>query len=182
MNVWIENEGQVTGGAYAIYKCWTSDNVLLYVGRTQSLKERLKQHETNSEWFHQCLSVSVSYCNDLQEAKAAEDRAILDLRPMHNKGTNANGPWSNQMIGPKIPKALKKQITEGNTVMIGNSDGFLSFCDARVEKLTALIVDAGHDASANGHHKLIRLAARLEEARLFRSEVVKAARKEGAGE
>jgi predicted GIY-YIG superfamily endonuclease len=111
MNVFAETESDAPAKNYAVYFCYDVDGNLLYVGHTRSVKERLYHHGKKSSWFGLCASVGVAYFNTHQEAKRAEDKAIIERAPKHNRATNAHGSFMNLMFGPKAPKAktvLKK--------------------------------------------------------------------------
>lgn len=69
---------------YNLYRLYNSDNVLLYVGVTMNLRERLSVHVRRAKWREEITSSSIEYFADLDEALIAEKKAIADENPLYN--------------------------------------------------------------------------------------------------
>jgi hypothetical protein len=67
-----------------LYRHFDESGILLYVGISLSTLTRLGQHEDNAHWFYRIKTVTIEYFKTRQAAEAAEDRAILAERPLHN--------------------------------------------------------------------------------------------------
>jgi predicted GIY-YIG superfamily endonuclease len=67
-----------------VYRCYDESGVLLYIGATYQLKERLKVHaRTRPEW-HRVTRVDEVWYETRAEALAAESAAIAAERPEWN--------------------------------------------------------------------------------------------------
>lgn len=78
-------------GPAKVYRCY-GDGVLLYIGATTCLSERLNQHLTLSAWAHLMDDVTVTDHESLAAARQVEAQEIYDLRPrwnIHGRGSRA---------------------------------------------------------------------------------------------
>ena len=67
-----------------LYRHFSKDGELLYVGVSLSTLQRLGQHASNSEWYARIARVDIEQFPSREEALEAERRAIMDERPKHN--------------------------------------------------------------------------------------------------
>lgn len=69
----------------AIYRLFDTDDVLLYVGVTGSLRERLGNHSRTQRWWPEVARKAVEWYPTRTEAEDAEKRAIREERPLYNR-------------------------------------------------------------------------------------------------
>lgn len=76
---------------FAVYAYYDAGWDCLYVGQTGRLRRRHWQHTAHSPWFTDARALLiVADADTREEARAAEQRKISELRPIHNKnGTTA---------------------------------------------------------------------------------------------
>jgi len=70
---------------HALYRHYDADGRLLYVGITDSLQERQKQHSYASEWADKVAKTEVEYALTRAHAADLERVAIRHEAPMFNK-------------------------------------------------------------------------------------------------
>jgi predicted GIY-YIG superfamily endonuclease len=68
----------------ALYRFYDAAWVLLYVGITDDLPRRLREHARDKEWFSQVRHQAVSLYDGERQARKAETRAIHAEVPRHN--------------------------------------------------------------------------------------------------
>ncbi len=69
---------------YALYRAFSADGRLLYVGSTQQLWQRFRDH-TPGSWLRQTATITVQWFDGRGAAAAAERRAIAIERPEWNE-------------------------------------------------------------------------------------------------
>lgn len=69
---------------YYLYRHFSADKVLLYVGITSDLKKRKYQHAQESPWFSEINRIESVAFDTRDQAQKAEAIAILDEFPVHN--------------------------------------------------------------------------------------------------
>jgi len=69
--------------SYRIYRMFNKDNVLLYVGCTTNLPNRIAMHD-GKPWFDEVSSITVSNFGDKESQLVEESRAIYDEEPLYN--------------------------------------------------------------------------------------------------
>ncbi len=67
-----------------LYRHWNAAGELLYVGVTKNLAKRFSTHQSSARWFDDIAKVTSELFPTLEEARAAEARAIREERPAHN--------------------------------------------------------------------------------------------------
>lgn len=70
--------------AHHLYRHFSNDGALLYVGISLSTLNRLSQHKENSHWFSNIKRVEIESFETREEAVAAERNAIATENPAHN--------------------------------------------------------------------------------------------------
>lgn len=68
----------------ALYYHRTKRGKLLYVGITNSLPSRLRDHKALSPWFHEVARIDLEWFPTRYEAQVAEVDAIRTLKPPMN--------------------------------------------------------------------------------------------------
>lgn len=75
----------------SLYRHFSSDGTLLYVGISINALTRLLQHRSNSVWGRDIARVEIEHYPSRMAAKAEEDRAIANERPLHNSKPGRRG-------------------------------------------------------------------------------------------
>lgn len=78
--------------SHFLYKLYSSRGVLLYVGITKNLKQRMSAHRSTQPWFHMVQSKKVFSLPSFGAAADAELLAITSERPKFNKGHGGGRP------------------------------------------------------------------------------------------
>ena len=68
-----------------LYRHFSGDDTLLYVGISLNILNRTYQHRRCSGWFDEIKRIDVEWFPSRQEAIDAEDQAIKGESPQHNK-------------------------------------------------------------------------------------------------
>lgn len=82
----------------SLYRLWSADDQLLYVGISRSALGRLGQHAGDKHWIHEVASVTIESYETRAAAASAEIRAIRTEEPKYNVAHNSNSatkdrPW-----------------------------------------------------------------------------------------
>jgi predicted GIY-YIG superfamily endonuclease len=83
----IKGEGTDTDEATAVYRYFSENGVLLYVGMSKRVAARMSQHK-GQEWDKLVSSIKVDWFATRELAKAEETRAILEEYPLFNKANS----------------------------------------------------------------------------------------------
>lgn len=73
-----------------LYRHFDADNVLLYIGISKSLLNRISQHSHVSHWFESISLIKLEWFATREEALEAERNAILYERPLYNIAMNSS--------------------------------------------------------------------------------------------
>jgi len=88
---------------HALYRVYSADNELLYVGISARVIGRIAEHKESKDWFRETARVDVAWFATKEEAAGAEAYAIKIEHPLYNKHLNdRNG-------SPKPRKKLRKR-------------------------------------------------------------------------
>jgi hypothetical protein len=83
---------------HALYRFFGAGGTLLYIGITNSIPTRLKQHNGDKEWWLGVSSITVEHYPSREAVLEAERRAIIAERPLYNDTHNAAGRgWRNSV-------------------------------------------------------------------------------------
>lgn len=155
--------------AYCVYRAYDAQDRLLYVGFTQGLRARMRNHYQDSEWCQFTERLEFDYGYTEKEARAEETKQIQKLKPLHNKamvqGCGRQGP--REKIGAHDRRNIVLVVLEGapqisTAVEYGLDPGHIS----------RLVKEARTEPS----RKLLRANAALDDAKEeveFRRKVVK---------
>ncbi|GII24284.1 GIY-YIG nuclease family protein [Planosporangium mesophilum] len=69
---------------HALYRFWDRTDVLLYVGITADLPQRMGDHRTDKPWWSQVARVTVEHFDTREAALKAETESIREERPLYN--------------------------------------------------------------------------------------------------
>lgn len=87
----------------AVYRFFTADGSLLYVGCSGNLGQRLDDHASRTPWFSLVQSVSVEHFADRSSAITAEALAISTESPTHNvRHTGLDGASRKRRVTPYV--------------------------------------------------------------------------------
>lgn len=75
----------------AVYRMFSRQGDLLYVGITKSLAARLGQHDTGKDWYHLVDSIKLAHYPTRDQARRAEIMAIQKESPAFNIADRAEG-------------------------------------------------------------------------------------------
>lgn len=76
----------------SVYRCYDTDGVLLYVGCSTNLTNRMRVHRCKSPWFDASVRVEAHEYPERWQAQCVEQFLISLLRPRHNK----HRPWGTE--------------------------------------------------------------------------------------
>lgn len=84
--------------AEALYRHFSKDGELLYIGITSRIPTRLKEHSKHSHWWDQIETVKIEHYPCRESVLKAETDAIISENPKfnvrHNRGKTANAVMS----------------------------------------------------------------------------------------
>ncbi len=77
---------------HALYRFFDGDGQLLYIGITHDAHRRFQQHAGRKPWWSDVRQILLEVYPDRESVLAAETRAIIDEKPLHNVVHNRNRP------------------------------------------------------------------------------------------
>jgi hypothetical protein len=81
---WLRDDFALFGGTL-LYRIWSADRILLYVGVSQNPFERLRTHAQNAPWWPHATLITYQIFRAGHDALAAERTAIRTEAPLFNK-------------------------------------------------------------------------------------------------
>lgn len=85
VNVPQPQQVEIAGDApIALYRLYSADGELLYVGITHSPSERFARHARDNSWWPLVAKRTVAWCSDRDQALRLEAAAVRDEAPLHN--------------------------------------------------------------------------------------------------
>ena len=78
--------------AHFLYRHYDGNNNLLYVGITNDLTRRTREHRAYSRWIKLSVSITSTSFDDRDDCYSAEERAIKNENPIFNIAFNNNYP------------------------------------------------------------------------------------------
>jgi predicted GIY-YIG superfamily endonuclease len=72
------------GIGHALYRCFSADGELLYIGITSRGRKRFDNHAKDQVWWRQCSRIEIEHLETRAEALLAEAEAIKTECPTHN--------------------------------------------------------------------------------------------------
>lgn len=82
---WRSDDLTVEGGVTLLYRMWTADRQLLYIGITGNPAERWMRHRRTKPWWPDVALIGHARYTHEWKALHAEVRAIRTERPIHNR-------------------------------------------------------------------------------------------------
>lgn len=89
----------------AVYRLYSSDDRLLYVGITVNPKVRFRDHKAQKPWWHEVTRKVVEWYDTRPEAEAIEGAALRDERPLYDKTHRMGAGWRSSSLGSTVPLA-----------------------------------------------------------------------------
>jgi len=98
----------------ALYRLWSDDDRLLYIGISQDPDQRFLQHRQLKSWWPQVARKSIEWHPTREVAEAAERVAIGNERPIHNIQHQAKAqpidPWESvRQVSSEIKTAFDER-------------------------------------------------------------------------
>lgn len=75
----------------AVYKHIGKDGIILYVGMTNHMPRRLKEHDKASYWYDDVKNIEIEWFDTRDDAVQYEQEMIRQLSPEHNIHHNSDG-------------------------------------------------------------------------------------------
>lgn len=73
-----------TDHGHLVYRCYSHDGELLYVGTSLNMYERLKKHRQRSAFWTLIKHIELDHCDDRKQAYEKEKRLISAYSPRFN--------------------------------------------------------------------------------------------------
>lgn len=99
-----------------LYRHRDSAGVLLYAGISLSHLQRLVEHRATSPWFDQIKHVELECFPSRAHAKAAEDRVIVEEKPLYNIAGNPDPPFSRSAKRDEVLDRIDQQTSHGQRI------------------------------------------------------------------
>ncbi len=115
---------------HALYRFFSSAEVLLYVGSTSDLTRRVKDHAEHQDWWPEVATATVEFFQARNALEAAEEAAIERESPRFNKARKTQRPNAKESIGSAGSRSVRLSEEEIFAVQaVGERDG-LSWMEA----------------------------------------------------
>lgn len=97
----------MTAKMTALYRHYSVDGALLYVGISTRLMTRTKCHVDDAVWMPETASIHIEWFSSVDDARAAEKKAIKAERPVHNlrhtgKSKYPRPDWQGEVVHPRL--------------------------------------------------------------------------------
>lgn len=102
---------------YVVYRIYDEDDTLLYVGRTADLDLRMRGHSFKSLWWVDAVRLEVDPYDDFSDVFNAERRAIVELKPLHNR--DRGGPVENPPTKEEVDLDVRLVTTTKAAITLG---------------------------------------------------------------
>lgn len=84
MRIEVELPDTARPGQYGVYVARDAEGVILYIGRTKNLYQRLNGHRSQSSWFRDMRAIEFTPCDGANEARLLEKLMIAQESPAAN--------------------------------------------------------------------------------------------------
>lgn len=82
---WMKRRPDPGPGCTALYRHFSAEGILLYVGISMSVPQRTSQHARSQPWFIDVVRIDIQWFDNRRDALRAERAAIKKERPLFNK-------------------------------------------------------------------------------------------------
>lgn len=72
----------------ALYRHFSADGTLLYIGVSARIPQRIKEHAKHSFWWKDVTRIEIEHFDDRKSVLEAERLAIINEKPLHNSYHN----------------------------------------------------------------------------------------------
>jgi predicted GIY-YIG superfamily endonuclease len=150
MAIELEKRGNECDSKTVLYRFYDGKNELLYIGVTNNILRRMRQHLRDKDWAKEIHSTKVEYFNERIYALEAEKKAIVAEKPKYNSTYNEDKPYVTIYGETNFLKPSGRINNKELSKYLGLADTTLSKMWKRGEfnKYWSLIV--GAMATANG--------------------------------
>lgn len=104
---------------HGLYRFWSPDGTLLYIGITNSLPARIGQHSDQKPWWREVAKITVQHFDSRDAVLAAEREAIRAESPKYNIHHNARAGFD----ANRECAASSGLIRVGDCVALGLNSG-----------------------------------------------------------
>lgn len=98
----------------ALYRHYSSSGDLLYVGISNNVHVRTKQHMEGSHWADEIARIEVDFHPDRPTASTAEAKAVRELNPKYNRVRFASPGVPKPSVGEDIPQQIIVKVEHHN--------------------------------------------------------------------
>lgn len=92
----------------ALYRLYDATGALLYMGITQDLRKRMREHARSQPWWGDVATRTVTWYESWPRAFHAETIAIAQEKPKHNV---AKRPWG-ELPPDRRPRRLRRGVSK----------------------------------------------------------------------
>lgn len=117
-----------------LYRLYSAQGELLYVGIADNIPTRLKQHSKDKPWWPQVASTAFQQFTTRAEAEAAEKRAIQTERPVHNVVHNGRRHKPAATFSERHINWVCELCGEPIDLMAGKEPGYLQITTAEAKR------------------------------------------------
>lgn len=117
-----------------LYRLYSAQGVLLYVGIADNIPSRLKQHSKDKPWWPEVASTAFQQFPSRAEAEAAEKRAIQSEQPLHNVVHNRNRRKPTATFTERHINWLCELCGEPIDLTAGKEPGYLQITSAEARR------------------------------------------------
>ena len=157
-----------------VYKFLDKGGILLYVGKTKNIDQRMKQHMNNGhlskEQYDKVCSIYYTELSSMNDAGILERYMIANLKPEFNKEFSNEGECE---ISVKIPERKDWKLFSTNDDYVEYWDSFINklrefgYCNIRIEGKEDVFLFA--DKAYLGKVKIIDAKDKQETGEIYRT-------------
>lgn len=138
-----------------LYRHLDADGRLLYIGIARDASKRLAGHRAQSPWFAEIAAIKIDTFDTREEAAAAERRAVIEEKPLHNVMYN---PEAAKAARPKRGVRLAWHAAPSTQIAVNTLalQRRTSRQELLFEAVTDLFAKYGVTPDEDGHAALLR--------------------------
>lgn len=126
----------------ALYRLFSKDGALLYVGVTIDIDQRWASHERSKPWWPQVEERRVEWYANRPLALAAELNAIQTERPLHNISGTPTAHKRRELKQDEVPSGvLRAQLSKYMALVRAGGTGAVIVDGTQERKRVAALVD-----------------------------------------
>jgi predicted GIY-YIG superfamily endonuclease len=109
------------GSTYILYRFFSADEQLLYVGMTRNPARRFEKHSGDKSWWGEIARIEMQQFGTIEELRAAERAAIEAEHPVHN--IRMNGSRKREAPTSEARKTGRMGLRVGEVYALGLRSG-----------------------------------------------------------